>query len=571
MSPDDLLRHFERIADAPGAIERFRRFVLDLAVRGKIVEQVQADEPASELLHRIRSEKKRLIANGLIRAQKPVPRPQTAPFEIPDRWQWTQLAEIGLVSPKNEAPDNTSASFVPMTLVAAEYGIAHGHEIRPWGEIKKGYTHFANGDVGLAKITPCFENGKSTVFRGLNNGIGSGTTELHVVRPLLISPDFVVLFLKSPHFIETGIPKMTGTAGQKRVPVEYFANAPFPLPPLPEQHRIVAKVNELMELCDRLEAARAERETARDRLTVASLASLNAPDPETFAEDAHLALRILPALTARPDQVKQIRQAVLNLAVQGRLVEQDPNDERASSILAQIAEDRSRTSQVGRAKRLTSMPPPDIDQAPFALPTGWAWARFPELGQFGRGKSKHRPRNDPALFEGGTHLLIQTGDVARSKGVIRTFTGKYNDAGLAQSLKWPQGTLCITIAANIADSGILSFDACFPDSVVGFVPAAVFENARYFEYFLRTAKANLLEFAPATAQKNINLEILESVLIPLPPLNEQRRIVARVDELMSLCDQLEGSLQASERHQSQLLDALLHDALELTEAIGEAL
>ena len=157
--------------------------------------------------------------------------------------------------------------------------------------------------------------------------------------------------------------------------------------------------------------------------------------------------------------------------------------------------------------------------------------------------------------------MIQTGDVARSKGIIRTFRGRYNDTGLAQSLKWPQGTLCITIAANIADSGILSFDACFPDSVVGFVPATVFENARYFEYFLRTAKANLLEFAPATAQKNINLEILESVLIPLPPLNEQRRIVGRVDELMAFCDQLEGSLSAEAEHCSRLLEALLRKAL----------
>jgi type I restriction enzyme S subunit len=139
-------------------------------------------------------------------------------------------------------------------------------------------------------------------------------------------------------------------------------------------------------------------------------------------------------------------------------------------------------------------------------------------------------------------LLIQTGDVARSQGTIQTYTSKYNDFGLAPSMRWPAGTLCITIAANIADSGILEFDACFPDSVVGFVPASMFENARYFEYFVQTAKANLLEFAPATAQKNINLEILTSVLIPLPPLAEQRLIVAKVDELMALCDRLEEQL-----------------------------
>src|SRR5207248_11617213 len=118
--------------------------------------------------------------------------------------------------------------------------------------------------------------------------------------------------------------------------------------------------------------------------------------------------------------------------------------------------------------------------------------------------------------------------VARSNGVIKTYTSKYNDRGLAQSKKWPAGTLCITIAANIADSGILDFDACFPDSVVGFIPAEEFPNARYFEYFLRTAKADLLDFAPATAQKNINLEILNAVVIPLPPLAELNRIVAKL-------------------------------------------
>ena len=131
----------------------------------------------------------------------------------------------------------------------------------------------------------------------------------------------------------------------------------------------------------------------------------------------------------------------------------------------------------------------------------------------------------------------------------------------------PAGTLCITIAANIADSGILTLDACFPDSVVGFLPSPVFDSARYFEYFVRTAKANLLEFAPATAQKNINLEILESVLIPLPPLNEQRRIVARIDELMALCDQIEQSLLAADHYAAQLLDALIHEAGESTESL----
>ncbi len=194
---------------------------------------------------------------------------------------------------------------------------------------------------------------------------------------------------------------------------------------------------------------------------------------------------------------------------------------------------------------------------PFELPSGWSWSRFPELGEFGRGKSKHRPHNDRSLFVGGNHRLVQTGDVARANGTIQTYSGLYNDVGLAQSKMWPAGTLCITIAANIADSGILKFNACFPDSVVGFNPASPIPSVHYFEYFMRTAKEDLEQFAPATAQKNINLGILEQVLIPLPPLAEQRRIVAKVDQLMALVDQLETQLADSRTVAANLLDALV--------------
>ena len=243
-----MLKHFHRISDAPEAIARLRRFILDLAMRGKLVPQDPKDESASELLKRIEKEKARLVKAGEIKSQSRFPALWETPFSIPKNWRWSQIAEIGVLNPRNEAPDTLEASFVPMLMIAAEYGVGNQHEIRPWGEIKKGYTHFAEGDVGLAKITLCFENGKSTVFRNLTGGIGSGTTELHIVRPLFVDQNYILIFFKSPHFIETGIPKMTGTAGQKRVSTEFFAHSAFPLPPLSEQHRIVAKVDELMAL-----------------------------------------------------------------------------------------------------------------------------------------------------------------------------------------------------------------------------------------------------------------------------------------------------------------------------------
>ena len=565
MNAERLLAYYERIADAPEAIPRLRRFVLDLAVRGKLVEQDRNDEPASALLKRIAAEKARLVKATEIRKPKPLSElsDDEPLFPLPPRWQWSQIAAIGAVSPRNNAPDDLTASFVSMPMISAEYGIEHEHRPRPWGTIKKGYTHFAEGDVGLAKITPCFENGKSTVFRNLTGGLGSGTTELHIVRPLFVSPDYIVVFLKCPYFIETGIARMTGTAGQKRIPTEYFANAPFPLPPLAEQYRIVAKVDELMALCDRLETARMERETTRDWLTEATVVRLSPPDPDPAAFQSHAAftLKHLTRLTIRPEQLKAVRQTILNLAVRGKLVPQDTRDEPASELLKRIAAEREILVTTGSVKTPKSLPQTDLSDVPFELPSGWTWVRFPEVGMFGRGKSRHRPRNDPLLYDNGIYPFIQTGDVARSQGSIRTYSRRYNDVGLAQSAMWPAGTLCITIAANIADSGILEFDACFPDSVVGLIVHDCFGSARYFEYFVRTAKEDLREFAPSTAQKNINLGTLTEILIPLPPLAELHRIVAKVDELIVLCDQLERSLVTGEDSRLRLLDAILHNAI----------
>ena len=182
MNAAGLLKHYDRIADAPDAVDKLRRLILDLAVRGKLVPQDPNDEPVPELLRRIAAEKLRLVKTGYAREPKLIPTNMGTPFSLPKSWRWSQIAAIGLLNPRNEAPDAVSVSFVPMSLIAAEYGVAHGHEVRPWSEVKKGYMHFAEGDVGLAKITPCFENGKSTVFRDLAGGIGAGTTELHVFQ-----------------------------------------------------------------------------------------------------------------------------------------------------------------------------------------------------------------------------------------------------------------------------------------------------------------------------------------------------------------------------------------------------
>lgn len=542
MNRDLLLQHFDRISEAPDAVARLRRFILDLAVRGKLVEQDPADEPAAELLKRIQAEKARLVKEGLTRKGKPVADFEEGPFILPNSWEWSQLAIVGIISPRNVAGDDVLASFVPMPMISAEYGVSNQHEIRPWREIKSGYTHFAEGDVGLAKITPCFENGKSTVFRGLTGGLGAGTTELHIVRPILLNADYILIFLKSPHFIGTGIPKMTGTAGQKRVPTEYFTASPLPLPPLAEQHRIVAKVDELMALCDQLDAARIEREAQRDRLTAASLHRIGTAAVTTLPAAARFHLDHLPRLTTRVEHIKQLRQTILNLAVRGRLVPQDPDDERLKEF------DCAR---------------PHEGDIWFSIPKTWCWVPLRCLGRLKGGGTPSKSQND---FWVGDIPWVSPKDMKRDyiKKTQMAITPEAISASAVQLIE--SGSILFVVRGMILAHSFPVAIACVPLTINQDMKAITLHAPEMGEYVLRALKGVtplILGKVQRSSHGTCRIEGADysELLIPLPPLAEQHRIVAKVDELMALCDQLEAQITSTETDSRRLLEAVLRDAL----------
>jgi type I restriction enzyme S subunit len=257
-------------------------------------------------------------------------------------------------------------------------------ETRYWGEIKKGFTHFAEGDVVLAKITPCFQNGKAAVMQGLANNVGAGTTELHVFRPIdgSICPEYVLAYLKSPKFLMEGIPRMTGTAGQKRVPNDYFAQNPFPLPPLEEQRRIVGKVDELMRLCDELEAQQQAKRESRVRLNTAILAPLNKAaslTPEEFEQATTRLADNFDMLYDSIDAVSKLRATILQLAVQGELVSQDPSDEPAFVLLEEIKKTGANSDNGKKGRNTDRFPATEDYDTPFTLPHGWRWSRFVDI------------------------------------------------------------------------------------------------------------------------------------------------------------------------------------------------
>ena len=256
-------------------ISKTKSKILDLAIRGKLVSQDSNDEPASVLLERIRAEKEELIKQGKIKRDKKESvifkgednsyyekMGDTAtciedelPFEIPDTWSWARISSIGIINPRNSLEDHTEVSFVPMPLIQEGYSNAHTFDTRNWKDVKTGFTHFAENDVGVAKITPCFENRKSAVFKNLCNGFGAGTTELHIIRTFdnMVYPEYLLWCLKTDSFISGGINAFSGAVGQKRIGKDFISDYLIPIPPREEQDRIIKKINEIFSFISHIE------------------------------------------------------------------------------------------------------------------------------------------------------------------------------------------------------------------------------------------------------------------------------------------------------------------------------
>ena len=253
----------QRISLDQALMTRLPKSILQEAIQGHLVPQLAEDEAASVLLDRIQEQKHKLLKEGKIKRKdvfnsvifkgednkyyekvngKSTDISEEIPFSIPNTWCWVRLSQVVLVNPKNMAPDDVDAGFVPMERIKASYISGFSYEVRKWKDIKSAFTHFANGDVAVAKITPCFQNRKSVILRDLPNGIGAGTTEIKVLRPYgnTINRDFLLYFLKSSYFVEEA--SFKGTANQQRILSGYLENKLFPLPPLREQERIAEAI-----------------------------------------------------------------------------------------------------------------------------------------------------------------------------------------------------------------------------------------------------------------------------------------------------------------------------------------
>ncbi|OYW56027.1 MAG: hypothetical protein B7Y80_03160 [Hyphomicrobium sp. 32-62-53] len=521
MNAERLLQHYERIADAPDAIARLRRFILDLAVRGKLVPQDANDEPASELLKRI--DKEKLDQTGL-----------------PQGWRRTKIGSI--------------------------LDFQYGEGLKASERLDEGPVPVfgSNGIVGFTDepLTqrPSIIVGRKGSAGALNLCDGpSWTTDVayFVESPSFLDLRFLLNMLAALDLDKLGKGVKPGLSRS-----EAYAQI-IALPPLAEQHRIVAKVNELMGLCDRLAAARAGREAARDRLAAASLARLNAPDPETFQTDARFALEALPALTTRPDQIKALRQTILNLAVRGKLVPQDPKDEPASELLKRIAKEKARLVKAGQIIREKPLPPLTEADAAFELPRGWEWVRLGHLSQMvtsgSRDWAKHYT-NEGAIF-------VRMGNLSKDHYRLRLDHIQHVKPpadGEGTRTRLLAGDVLISITGEVGMLGLIpeGFGEAYINQHTAMVRPIDEVKGRYLPELFRSPFAQAQFNEPQRGIKNsFRLTDVTQFVVPLPPLAEQHRIVAKVDALMALCDRLKASLDQSTATRRRLLEALLQEAL----------
>jgi type I restriction enzyme S subunit len=570
MNAAQLLTYFDRISDAPDAIPRLRRFILDLAVRGKLVEQDPNDEPASELLMRIQAEKARLIVHDEIPKQRPLPPIDNdkTPFNLPLCWCWVRLNEITSYVQRGKSPKYASHDGLP--VISQKCIQWRGLELESAKRITR-------ESVETYETIRFLRDGDL-----LWNSTGTGTigrivritapppklvcdSHVTVVRCLEVDAEYVRSWLRSDNVYGSIEDRAAGSTNQVELTSQMAISQVVPLPPLAEQHRIVAKVDELMALCDGLEAAQVEREKHRDCLATASLHRLNnGSNAEAFRESAHFHLDHLPRLTARPEHIKLLRQTILNLAVRGKLVPQDPNDEAASHLFNRIRAEKELLTTEGLLKKDKMAWEGLPNKPPYELPPTWIWACLQDVFEISRGGSP-RPAGDPRYF-GGPIPWITVGEITKDgqKYLTRTESG-LTEEGAARSRFINVGDLLLTNSgATLGVPKISCIKACMNDGVAVLRLFHKVPLNDFAHLYLHSQTESFRRVNQGMGQPNLNTIMIAGWYFPLPPLAEQHRIVAKVDELMQLCDQLEAHLTTAQTESRRLLDALLHQALSAT-------
>jgi len=491
-----------------------REKVLDLAIRGKLVPQDPTDAPASVLLERIHEQKLQMVREGKLKAKDvkddtiifkgddncyyekfsdgTIKNIQgEIPFDLPDGWSWSRISSCAIINPRNNLCDDLDVSFIPMPLIDEGYTNSHSFEIRKWKDVKTGFTHFAEGDLAVAKITPCFENKKSVIFHDLKNGFGAGTTELHIVRVLQnsLNAHYILWNLKTNNFIADGVNAFSGAVGQKRIGREFIANYLLAIPPRVQQDMIVKTI-----------------------------------------DDAFAAITEIEKSSATIDSVKALlKSKILELAIQGKLVPQDENDEPASVLLERIRAERK--AKLGKKYVESYIFKGDDncyyennngkvllvnDFLPFDLPEEWAYVRLENV----------------LNYEQPTEYIVESTDYRNEYKTPVLTAGKSFIIGYTNETTGIKNDLPVIIFDDFTtDSKFVNFPFKVKSSAMKILTADKLSiDTKYAYYVMQTVECD------HETHKRYWISEYGRTIIGLPPLNEQLKIVNQIEYLFSLLD-----------------------------------
>ncbi|WP_225892887.1 restriction endonuclease subunit S [Methylomonas sp. LW13] len=570
-------------------IKKLRELILELAVRGKLVPQDANDEPASELLKRIQAEKAKLIAEGKIKKDKalaPITEKEM-PFNLPQRWRWVRLGEVlDMVNGRAFKPTDWIAKGLPIVRIQ---------------NLNNSDAVFNYCDETSVVDRHIIDNGSFLISWSGTPGTSFGAFIWNGGKAALNQHIFSCFQIGEPYFdkflamainarLEELIAKAHGGVGLQHVTKGKLEALALILPPLAEQHRIVAKVDELMALCDQLETQHINAAEAHEKLVSHLLGTLTSttvrPElvegplakdaahastssafmpyrvrTESFAENWQRIAAHFDTLFTTEASIDALKQTLLQLAVMGKLVPQDPNDEPASELLKRIQVEKAKLIAEGKIKKDKPLPLITGDEKPFDLPQGWQWVRLADLLALVTDGDHQAP---PKSESGVPFLVIgnlNTGDVLLEG--CRFVTEEYYeklDWGKKPSrndlLYTVTGSYGIPIKVNVSDRfcvqrhvAILKVVQSTPTNYLAFL----LKSKYAFQY--------ATEIATGIAQKTVPLSGLRIMPIALPTGAEQHRIVAKVEELMALCDQLKARLAAANQLQQKLADGMVERAI----------
>jgi len=554
-------KEFGHFAEAPNGIQKLRELILQLAVQGKLVEQDPKDEPAERLLQLIKDEKLRLAQNKQIKIAinlSPI-KNEDKLFSEPHNWTWCRLDHLcyQITDGTHFTPKYTDSGipflsvkditkgFIDLSHTRFISAEEHSQLSKRCNPEKYDILFTKVGTTGIAKVIDI--DIEFSIFVSL---------ALFKFPTCYICPYFLELLLNSP-IVKQQSSDNTQGVGNKNLVLKHIKNFIVPLPPYNEQKRIVAKVDQLMALCDALAEKQRLKREAHSSLNTTCLHHLTtAPDEAEFTRHWQRIAKNFNQLYTTPQSVSQLRQAILQLAVQGKLVEQDPGEESADKLLSRIEELKSKLVKEKKIKTIKPQRTIENDEYPFQKPPGWEFVRLGTIQNFVNGyafKSDEYSEDGIGIIRIGD---IQNGEIKVED--MKFVPLRYKDLLDKSLLVEPED---LVIAMSGATTGKLGFNKTNNEYLlnqrVGKIDFFIVDKIYGF-YFLTTKIRENLNISSGSAIPNLSTTQINDIIFPLPPLEEQNRIVAKVDQLMALCDILEAKLTQGEQTSEKLLNAVVH-------------